>query len=80
MAGDYYSFDVNGRLYESYGSNKDTFVDFLNGQQGIDLYPFINGSRLPTVAIYHIDVLTNNRMIMSDTISPGVTIVDSLST
>lgn len=77
--GDYYNFNVNGKLYEYYGQNKDTFVYVLNGQQGIDLYPYINGSRLPTVTNFRIDVLTNSRLVISATISPGVTVVDSLS-
>ena len=77
--GDYYIFEGNGKLYEFYDGKTDTFNYSFDGLTGLQLHQYINGNLSSTPINYHLDVLTNTQLIMSASVSPTVTLRDSLS-
>ena len=76
--GDYYIFEGNGKLYEVYDGKTDTFNYSFDGLQTVLLYPYINGIRSATPINFHLDLLTNNQLIMSASVSPTGSLKDSL--
>jgi hypothetical protein len=77
--GDYYIFESDSKLFEVYNGKTDTFFYSYDGLQTLLLYQYINGLRSVTPVTFHLDVLTNNQMIMSASLSPVGSLKDSLS-
>lgn len=76
--GDYYIFESDSKLFEVYDGKADTFYYSFDGLQTLLLYQYINGLRSLTPVNFHLDVLTNNQLIMSASLSPVGSLKDSL--
>lgn len=78
-ANDYYNFAVDHFLYRYIGTRYDTSYYQLSADgASLLLYPVVNGTRSNAAATYHLTALSETRLVLSASIMPGVSSVDSL--